>query len=405
MRHEQVSLNQTHRVFNANLGAGAHMSITSAVKGALGMGSPRVRYAVVGLGHIVQNAVLPAFHNASDNSQLVAIVSGDATKREEVGGEYDIDRAARYAYDQFDECLARDDIDAVFIGLPNNLHCEYSVRAAQAGKHVLCEKPMAMTEAECQQMIGAAQAANVRLMIAYRLHFEEANLKAIETIRSGQLGEIRLFNSVFSMRVREENIRTRPEMGGGTMFDIGIYCINAARYLFQDEPTEVMAWSANNGDPKFAGIDEMTAVVLRFPGDRLATFVSSFSGADVDEYRVVGTRGDLLVEPCYGYQGALTHYLTIDGKTETTTFERRDQFGAEIAYFSQCVLEHRDPEPSGEEGLIDVRIIKAIEESAEDGRPVAVPRTERAVRPSMAQQIHMRPVSAPELVRVESPSA
>src|SRR5688500_10562783 len=159
-----------------------------------------VRYAVVGLGHIAQAAVLPAFANAKRNSVLAALVSDDATKLRELGERYGVKHT--YTYDEYDACLKSGEIDAVYIALPNTMNCEYAVRAAEAGVHVLCEKPMATAEEECEKMIHAAEASNVRLMIAYRLHFEAANRRAIELAQSGELGDLRIFQSLFTLNVK-----------------------------------------------------------------------------------------------------------------------------------------------------------------------------------------------------------
>src|SRR3954465_4082551 len=201
-----------------------------------------IRYAVVGCGHIAQVAVLPAFGNARRNSKLAAIVSGDPVKRAELCKKYDVPKAVDY--DQYDQLLKSGDIDAVYIALPNNMHAEYTERAARAGIHVLCEKPMAVTEAECELMAREAREDKVKLLVAYRLHFERANLEAGEIARSGRIGEPRLFNSTFTMHVVPGNIRVRSELGGGTLYDIGIHCINAARGLFREEPIEVRAMAA-----------------------------------------------------------------------------------------------------------------------------------------------------------------
>jgi len=202
-----------------------------------------VRYAVVGLGHIAQVAVLPAFAHARRNSKLVAVVSDDRTKRRELTRRYRLAHA--FSYDQFENCL--NEVDAVYIALPNSMHAEYTIRAARAGVHVLCEKPMAVTVRECQQMIAACRQARVKLMIAYRLHFEAVNLSAMDLARRGELGDLKFFTSSFSMTVRRGDIRTKREYGGGTLYDIGVYCINAARNLFRAEPTEVSAVSINSG--------------------------------------------------------------------------------------------------------------------------------------------------------------
>jgi predicted dehydrogenase len=363
----------------------------------------KIRYAVIGIGHIAQAAVLPAFSHARKNSVLTAIVSDDPVKRDEISKMYSLEHA--YSMNDYEECLRSGNIDAVYIALPNSQHCEYTVRAAEAGIHILCEKPMAVTEDECEKMIHAADSSGVKLMIAYRLHFEEANLKAIEIAQSGQLGDLKLFNSVFNMQVQPGDIRVDRELGGGTVYDIGVYCINAARYLFRSEPVEVTALTANTGDPRFLEVDEATGAVLRFPGDRLATFVCSFGAADVSAYQIVGTKGDLRLDPAYGYQGRLKHQLTIDGKTSTKTFGRRDQFAPELLYFSECIINGRRPEPSGEEGLADVRIIRAIYESARSHRPVRLQATLSKPRPDLSQEQYQPPVSEPELVHTEPPSA
>ena len=154
------------------------------------MPKKQIRYAVVGLGHIAQVAVLPAFANARRNSRLAALVSGDALKREQLSRKYGVEKA--YSYAQYDECLKH--VDAVYIALPNDMHCEYAVRAARAGVHVLVEKPMAVTEEECERMIAAAREGGVKLMVAYRLHFERANPEAGAVARSAY-SACRLFGS------------------------------------------------------------------------------------------------------------------------------------------------------------------------------------------------------------------
>lgn len=361
----------------------------------------RIRYAVVGLGHISQAAVLPAFNNAAENSELVAMVSDDAEKLKKLAKKYKVQHT--YSYDDFDACLHSGMVDAVYIALPNHLHAEYSIKAAQAGVHVLCEKPMAVTEAECRQMIEAASKSKVKLMIAYRLHFEETNLKAMELVRSGVLGEPRFFESCFSMQVKDDNIRVERDKGGGALYDIGIYCINAARYLFRDEPIEVTAMIANSGDPRFDEVDETTTGILRFPSGRLAMFTCSFSGADVGEFRIVGTEGDLRVDPSYEYTGKLTHHLTLGGKTRKTAFAARDQFAPELLYFSKCILLDEEPETSGLEGLADVRIIEALYRSAAERKAIEVEPIQKRLRPSPSQDIQRPPVEEPELVNSEAP--
>jgi predicted dehydrogenase len=356
----------------------------------------QIRYAVVGLGHIAQVAVLPAFANARRNSKLAALVSGDAAKLGQLAEKYGMERT--FTYEQYEACLKS--VDAVYLALPNHLHCDYAVRAARAGVHVLVEKPMAVTEEECERMIDAARAAGVKLMVAYRLHFERANLEAGEIVRAGRLGEARLFNSTFCTPVVPGNIRVRRETGGGVLYDIGIYCINAARSIFRDEPVEVRAMTAGRLDQ----VEESAAAVLRFPNDRIATFAASFGGEKVSEYRVAGTKGDLAVEPAYEYAKPLKHRLTLEGETRERRFAKRDQFAPELLYFSDCILQNGTPEPGGDEGLADVRVIRALYRSAESGQPVMLEPFAKRARPSLEQEIRRPPVDKPDVIHAAAPS-
>jgi glucose-fructose oxidoreductase len=356
----------------------------------------QIRYAVVGLGHIAQVAVLPAFANARRNSRLAALVSGDRVKREQLGEKYPT--AETYSYEEYEACLAK--VDAVYIALPNHLHCDFALRAARAGVHVLVEKPMAVTEDECERMTSAAREANVKLMVAYRLHFERANLEAGEIARSGRIGEPRLFNSTFCTPVVADNIRARRDTGGGVLYDIGIYCINAARSLFREEPLEVRAMAAG----RRGEVEESVSAVLRFANDRLASFSASFGAEKVSEYRLAGTKGDLAVEPAYEYAKPLKHRLTIGGETRERRFAKRDQFAPELLYFSDCILQNGTPEPGGDEGLADVRVIRALYLSAESGQPVALEPFAKRARPSLEQEIRRPPVDKPDVIHAAAPS-
>lgn len=358
---------------------------------------------MVGLGHIAQVAVLPAFAHA-DNSDLVALVSDDPEKLEKLARKYRV--KTRFSYDQYEECLQSGVADAVYIALPNHLHREYTERAARAGVHILCEKPLAVTEDDCLAMIRAAEENGVKLMVAYRLHFEEANLRAIDLVQQRRLGEPRLFDSVFTMTVKPGDIRLNPrELGGGTLYDIGVYCINAVRNLFGAEPMEVVAFSANSGDPRFLQCEETVSAVMRFPGrERLASFTCSFGAADVSTYRVVGSKGELVMDPAYEYAEELKQRVTIDGRTRERSFPRRDQFAPELVAFSECILTGAAPEPSGWEGFADVRVIRALYRSADTGQPVTLAPFEKEDRPSLEQEIRRPPVRKPELVNTEAPS-
>lgn len=361
----------------------------------------KIRYAVIGLGHIAQAAVLPAFKHAR-NSELAALVSGNDKKLRELGKRYRIRKT--YRYHQFAECLADPEIDAVYIALPNDLHYDCALRAAVAGKHVLCEKPLALSVREGRLMAQVAADHGVKFMTAYRLHFEPATLEAIKLIRSGKIGEPRIFNSTFSYQVTDpDNIRLKLVRGGGPLYDIGVYCINASRYLMGDEPTEVSAMLARTGDERFEEVEESAAVILRYPGGRLASFVISFGASAVARCELVGTKGTLVLDPAFEYSEALNHELTIDDQTREKSFPHTDQFAGEIEAFSQCILGGRDPEPSAWEGIADLRVLEGIFESAQTGRVVRLPPFRKEGRPTMRQRKVKPPVREPELVKVDSP--
>ena len=366
----------------------------------------KIRYAVVGLGYISQIAVLPAFAHAKENSELTALVSSDPGKLKKLARKYCV--AATYSYEQFDQCLKSGEIDAIYIALPNNMHRAYAEAAADAGVHVLCEKPMAFNEEDCEAMIAACDTAQVKLMIAYRLHFERGNLEAIKTVSSGRIGEPRIFSSVFSQQVTPGNTRLKKDIGGGAIYDMGIYCINAARYLFKAEPYEVFAWNqtGQDNDGRFREVPEMTSVLMRFPEERIAQFTTSFGAADRSAYEIVGTKGVLRMDPAYELAEALKAEVVAEGKARSKTFEKRDQFAPELVYFSDCIINNKTPEPSGQEGLADIRIIRAILDSAGSGRAVRVQQTHISNRPTSKLEISKPPIaSPPQLINAAPPGA
>lgn len=368
--------------------------------GRMDIAPRKIRYAVVGLGNIAQAAVLPAFAHATENSELVALVSSDEEKLTVLAQRYSVKITGSYS--DLDQILAGGAVDAIYVATPNTKHRTALESAARAGVHVLCEKPLAGSVADCRSMLRTAADAKIKLMVAYRLHFEQANLRALERLRRGEIGDPRIFSSVFSQQVRESDIRTSSELAGGALFDVGVYCVNAARYLFQAEPLEVSAFQVHGKDPRFEQTDEMTCATLRFPGDRLAQFTASQGASAVSEFRVIGTQGDLRLDHAYGYHKESKEYLTLGGETSETVTPRHDQFAAELSYFSRCIVDDRDPEPSGEEGLADVQILEAIVEAAKLGQRVKLSPVLRAQRPNAS--LEMRKPPAPQVETVNAPS-
>lgn len=367
-------------------------------------GRKRIRYAVIGLGHIAQTAVLPAFKNAKSNSELVALVSGDERKLKKLSRQYKV--SSTYTYEQYDDLLASGEIDAVYIATPNTDHQVFAEKAAEKGIHILCEKPLAADQESCHSMIRKSRENKVHAMVAYRLHFEPANLKAIEFAQGKKLGDLRFFNSIFSYNIKDEdNIRLQLNKAGGPLHDIGVYCINASRYLFRAEPTEVFAFAATNPhDNRFKEVDEMMSVSMKFPDNRLAQFTCSFGAAATARFDIVGTKGSVTLDSAYEYAAPMEMTVTINEKKQKLKFKKHDQFGPEITYFSDCILKNKTPEPSFVEGLADVAIVEAILESLQRRVPVQVTRIQKESRPTPAQKIRKPAISKPNSVHVTSPS-
>src|SRR4051812_43631784 len=302
----------------------------------------QVGYAVIGLGHIAQSAVLPAFKHARE-ARLVALVSSDEEKRRKLARRYGCDA---FSTDDLELVLDRPDVDAVYIAEPNDKHADFVVRCAARGVHVLCEKPLGISEEECRRMIDACRDAGVKLMTAYRLHFEPANLEVIKLMEKGRIGEPRFFSSTFAYQVKPGNIRTSAERGGGAIWDLGVYCVNAARYLFRADPEEVFAVRMDRpDDPRFEEIHEGMSVLLKFPDERVAQFTVSFGAYEQDQYRIVGTKGSIVLDQAYEYAAPRTLVLGTSGKERRRKFRPSDQFGPELIAFSRAVLDDTPVEP------------------------------------------------------------
>ncbi len=359
----------------------------------------KVRYAVVGVGWISQQAFLPAVAHTG-NSELAALVTGDREKAQVLGAKY----GARHTcgYDGYDALLRSGEIDAVYIATPNTMHRDYAVRALDAGIHVLCEKPMAPSEEDCQAMIDASVNSGAKLMIAYRLHFEPATLKALEIVRAGRLGEVRAFSSVFAQQVAPANHRAHSEYWAGPLADMGPYPINMARQVFQAEPVEAMAFACSPGEP-LHGVPKTVASILRFPGDRLAQFTISYCAEPIDQYRIIGSKGHLEADPAYDFYSGLHLRLAAGEDGADMPFAHTDQFGGELMYFSDCILGDRAVEPDGEEGLADVRVIRALQESLKAGRPQRIAPLHRRRWPDPAQCTDLPPVLEDKLINAAPP--
>jgi predicted dehydrogenase len=336
--------------------------------------SKRVGYAVVGLGGIAERAVLPAFRH-SKKANLVALVSGNEKKAARLAAKFGA--SDYYSYDDFPLCLNHPHVDAVFIATPNGTHSEFTERAAAAGKHVLCEKPMANTVDECQRMIEACRANRVRLMIAYRKYFEPASVALKKLITSGKLGRLKIIHSAFTILVPPT--RKAPDWhfvrklaGGGSLVDLGVYCVNTVRWLTGKEPVEAMAY-AWSGDPsRYGEVEESIAFRLNFPDGLVAQASSSYGAAKATFIHVHGEKGWAALDPAYAYDEERRLFGKIGGRWFEKKFKPMDEFALELDAFADCIRRQRDPEPDGNEGLRDVVVMQAIYRSARENRPVPI---------------------------------
>ncbi|MGN6626866.1 MAG: Gfo/Idh/MocA family protein [Tepidisphaeraceae bacterium] len=327
----------------------------------------KLRWAIVGLGELALGEVLPAFAQ-SEHARVTALVSGHPDKARKVADYYGVDPKHLYTYDNYDAIAYDDQIDIVYVILPNHMHAEYTVRALKAGKHVLCEKPMATTVAECQRMIDAAKQTNKKLMIAYRLHYEPYNLKAVELLRSNALGKIKVIEASNLQNTYPPNIRLSKKTGGGPLGDVGIYCLNAARYLTGEEPIEVSAMLQQPANvPRFAEVPESVIFQLRFPSGALAMCACGFGSEVSSRFRVNCDNGWLELDPAFKYTGQRMTTMQNDTRYQFT-LDEVNQFAAEMDHFSQCVMHDKPPSSPGEEGLRDMAIIARIREAADSGK-------------------------------------
>lgn len=335
----------------------------------------RVGVAIVGVGRISVNEMLPAFAQ-SKHARPVALVSGDRAKALKVAHQYNIPESAVLDYKDYDKLANMPEVQAVYIALPNSMHAEYTVRAARAGKHVLCEKPMANSVAECQQMIDACRKAKKKLMIAYRSQYEENDRTLVKMIRNKELGQLKEFISVNSQHMADpQHWRLKRALaGGGALPDVGLYCINAARFLSGEEPVEVIGNTyATPNDPRFKEVEESCQFVLRFPSGFIATCTTGYSSHKSQMFRLNGTTAWAELNPAYAYEGIkLKVSRQVDGKEHASEIqaENKNQFAAELDHFARCIQQDKDVHTPGEEGLQDQRIMEAIYESARTHRSV-----------------------------------
>ena len=335
----------------------------------------RVGWAVVGLGDFALNQILPSIGDTR-LCRLSAVVSGNPEKARAVAAAYGVEPRSVYSYDDFDRIRDNPDVQVVYVILPNALHRDWTIRAARAGKHVFCEKPMAVTPEDCRAMIGACREAGRKLMVAYRAQFEPHSMLARQMIREGRIGTVRSVSGehgrMLELDKPRDQWRARRELaGGGSLYDIGIYNINSARFLLGEEPVEVTATLRDPDDPRVS-VEVNVDWTMRFASGTRAVFNSSYGYKNTKRLQVMGTEGTIELDPATEYYGNRL-LLKKEQSVEQREIRPTNQFAAEMDHFAECVMRNRTPQTPGEEGLRDVQIMQAIYEAARTGRPVAVP--------------------------------
>ena len=335
----------------------------------------RIGYAIVGLGHLALEEVIPEIMGCK-YSKLAALVSGDEQKMAKVALQYGVEAESCYTYETFDELKDNDEVQVIYIILPNNMHKEFTIRGAKAGKHILCEKPMANSAAECRQMLKACKTAKVKLMIAYRIQYQPHNLHLRELIRTEKFGKVRYIEAANGQSsANPQHWRHVAALaGGGALPDIGIYCLNTTRFLLGAEPTEVFAYQyATPGNPLFKDTEELISWQMKFKNGLIASCMAHYKVHEIKTVRIHAERGWMFLDKAFAYTGQqLTTARAEDAMTiqETIGIAETKQFAEEMDHFSQCIINDKQPDTPGEEGLKDHIIMEAIYQSAQTGRPV-----------------------------------
>ena len=330
-------------------------------------------YAVVGLGSIAETSVLPAFRN-SKTSKLVALVSHDKSRAQQLGAKFGVKHC--YAYESYDECLSQPGVDAVFVASVNGAHAEQTIRAATAGKHVLCEKPMANSVEDCRRMVEACRANRVRLMIAYRKYFEPGSVALKKLVTSGKLGRLRHIFSSYTEHVDPTKAKTwqlnRKLAGGGSLMDIGIYCVNTMRWLAGSDPIDATAHRWTDDRKRFNEVEDSITFRLTHPEGLVCQGTSSYSSMAASFVQVHGERGWAALNPAFAFEEERRLFGKIRGRWFEQKFEVIDEFALELNAFTKSIHRGRDPEPDGMEGLRDMATIEAIYRSAQENRTVPI---------------------------------
>lgn len=333
----------------------------------------KIGFAVVGLGNIAQIAVLPAFTH-SKRAKLAAVVSRD--KKKAIGLAHKFEVGAGYSMEEYAACLANPDVAAIYIATPQGEHEALAVQAARAGKHVLCEKPLAATVEQSARMVAACRQHGVLLMTAYRKWFEPSTLCLKKLIRDGSLGRIDVIHTAFSELNGTTSspawLRDARLAGGGPLMDLGVYCVNTSRWLVDEDPVEVSGQLWRHDTSRFREVEEGIAFRMHFASGLVVQASSTYSSAMSSFLSVQGSEGWALLAPAFPFDEERQLIGRAGGRRIERRFKVVDEFAPELDAFAAAIQNGGALEADGMQGHRDLEIIHAIYESAKSGKTVAV---------------------------------
>jgi D-xylose 1-dehydrogenase (NADP+, D-xylono-1,5-lactone-forming) len=325
----------------------------------------KLRIGVLSTARVAERRLVPAIQK-SKNAIVTAVASRTDARARAFAERLNLPKA----YDRYETLLADPEIDAVYIPLPNALHCEWTIKAAEKGKHVLCEKPLAANAVEADAMIAACEANDVVLMEGFMYRFHPQNVKVKEMIEFGAIGAVRLVRTALCFTISSEtNIRLNPALAGGCLMDAGTYCVNAARILVGAEPEAVTAVAQYGAA---SGVDETMAGILSFPGGALASFECSFRTPYRAVYEVIGERGRIeVIAPFITNNNETIIVLHgADDRAQTYAFAAADQYTLMVEHFAECVMDRLPLRYPAADARAQMRVLDALREAARTGTVV-----------------------------------
>ena len=333
----------------------------------------KIGFAVVGLGSIAQSSILPAFAR-SKHAKLVAVVSRDKEKAARLARKFEVKNF--YSQSEYAACLANSEISAVYIATPPGEHAISTIASAEAGKHVLCEKPLAATSQQSAQMVEACHKHSVLLMTAYRKYFEPSIVYLKKLIQSGDLGRIDAMHTTFSELYRPGVspawLIDKTLSGGGPLTDLGVYCVNTTRWIAGENPVEASAQSWAHDASRFRTVEEGISFRLHFPSGMIVNGISTYSAAPSSFLYVQGAKGWAMLSPAYPFEEERHLTAKIKGRIVARGFKVMDEFAPQLDAFSEAIQRGRSIELDGREGHRDIMIIEAIYKSARENKPAAI---------------------------------